>query len=83
MRYEKSDEPIVAMIIEPMIYRTSIARWRGDGTRRKLNLAKGFWVGKVKENGHDNINWEEKCQKGKPPKIVSEDAIWRNLNLME
>jgi len=50
MRYEKSDEPIVAMIIKPMIYRTCIAGCGGDGMRRKLNLAKGLWVGKVKVN---------------------------------
>ena len=42
--------------------------------RRKLNLAKGLWVGKVKVNSMITSNGKKK-QKGKPPKIVGENAI--------
>jgi hypothetical protein len=40
MRYEKSGELIVAMIVEPMIHRTCAAVAGGDCARIKLNLAK-------------------------------------------
>jgi hypothetical protein len=43
--------------------------------RIKLNLAKRLWVGKVKVNSMITSR-EKKSQKGKPPKIVGEDAIW-------
>ena len=43
--------------------------------RRKLNLAKGFWVGKVKVNSMITSIGKKKCQKGKLPKIVGKYAI--------
>jgi hypothetical protein len=50
--------------------------------RRKLNLAKGFWVVKVKVNSMITSK-ENKSQKGKPPKTIGEDAIWWNMILVE
>jgi len=42
MRYEKSDEPIVAMKVRPRTYRTCAAGAGGDCTRTKPDPAKGF-----------------------------------------
>ena len=75
MRYEKSDEPIVAMIIEPMIYRTCIAGCRGRRYEDKTQFSKGALGWQSQGKQHDNIKGK-KSQKGKPPKIVGEDAIW-------
>ncbi|MDP2767473.1 MAG: hypothetical protein Q8O41_08500 [Candidatus Methanoperedens sp.] len=46
MRYEKSDEPVVAMKDKPMTLRTCIDGCRGRlSGREKLDPAKGFWPG--------------------------------------
>jgi hypothetical protein len=50
--------------------------------RRKLNLAKGLWVGKVKVNSMITSR-ENKNQKGKPPKIVGEDAMPNESRILE
>ncbi len=44
--------------------------------RRKPNLAKGLWVGKVMDYSMITSIGKKKIQKGKPPKIVGENAIW-------
>jgi len=41
MQYEKSDELIVAMIVEPMIYRTCVAGCRGRRYEEKTQLSEG------------------------------------------
>ena len=41
MRYEKSDELIVAMIVEPVIHRTCAAGCRGRLYEDKTQLSKG------------------------------------------
>jgi hypothetical protein len=56
MRYEKSDEPIVAMIIEPMIYRTCIAGCRRRRYEEKTQFSKGVLGWQSQGEQHDNIN---------------------------
>ncbi|MFH1323399.1 MAG: hypothetical protein ABIH80_06195 [Methanobacteriota archaeon] len=41
---EKSDEPIVAMIIEPMIYRTCVAGCRRRRYEEKTQFSKGVLI---------------------------------------
>ena len=75
MRYEKSDEPIVAMIIEPTIHRTCIAGYRGRRYEEKTQFSKGILGWQSQGKQHDNIKGKKGSQKGKPPKKVGEDAI--------
>ena len=41
MQYKKSDELIVAMMVEPMIYRTCAAGCRGRRYEEKTQLSEG------------------------------------------
>ncbi len=52
----------------------------GDGSRRKLDSAKGFWSGKSRGEQHDNTNQNKRrYQKGKQSQIgnktLSGDSI--------
>ncbi len=63
MRYEKSDEPIVAMIIEPMIHRTCIAGCRGRRYEEKTQLSKGVLGWQSQGEQHNNINRKKKSER--------------------
>ena len=61
MQYEKSDELIVVMIVEPVIHRTCAAGCRGRLCGDKTLLSKGVLaLERVKKCQHNNINRKKK-----------------------